>query len=81
MEKSLSGDIKDRGFLLSQPDSILAKNRPRTKGCQEWRWGSQVIRYQGLGVDLAGFLLKLGSLRKDMKAKVEAYLKRGSKRA
>ena len=36
-----------------------------------------MIRYQGLGVDVAGFLLKLGSPRKDTKAKVEAYLRNG----
>lgn len=40
-----------------------------------------MIRYQGLGVDLAGFLLKLGLPRKDMKGKVKAYLRRGPKGA
>lgn len=36
-----------------------------------------MIRYQGLGVDVEEFLLKLGSPRKDMKAKIEAYLRSG----
>lgn len=50
MEKSPSGDIKDRGLLLNWPDAILANDSPRTKCCQEWRRGTQVIRYQGLGL-------------------------------
>lgn len=50
MEKSPSGDIKDRGLLWNWPDAILANDSPRTKCCQEWRWGTRVIRYQGLGL-------------------------------
>lgn len=41
---------RDRGLLLNWPDAILANDSPRTKCCQEWRWGTRVIRYQGLGL-------------------------------